>query len=85
MIFIINYFKTEMFFIDEKEVKRLKREVQYYIIINNILYKRGILILLLKCVSIFNIKEVLEEVYSGICGNYFVKKVFRAGFYWLIL
>ena len=47
---IINYLKTGTLPTEEKEAKRLKREAQYYTIINNILYKRGISIPLLKCV-----------------------------------
>ena len=86
MIPIINYLKTETLPTEEKEEKRLKREAQYYTIINNTLYKRGISIPLLKCVPTFNTKEVLEEVYSGICGNHLgarslARKIIRAGFY----
>ena len=67
---IINYLKTEALPTDEKEAKRLKREAQYYTIINNTLYKRGISIPLLKCVPTNNTKEVLEEVHGGMCGNH---------------
>ena len=67
---IINYLKTETLPTEEKEAKRLKREAQYYTIINNTLYKRGISTPLLKCVPTSNTKEVLEEVHSRICGNH---------------
>ena len=70
MIPIINYLKTETLPTDEKEAKRLKREAQYYTIINNTLYKRGISIPFLKCVPTSNTREVLEEIHSGICGNH---------------
>ena len=66
---IINYLKTETLPTNEKEAKRLKREAQYYTIINNTLYKRGISIPLLKCVLTSNTREVLEEVHSGICEH----------------
>ena len=84
---IINYLKTGTLPTEEKEAKRLKREAQYYTIINNILYKRGISIPLLKCVPTSNTREVLEEIHGGICGNHLgaralAKKVLRAGFYW---
>ena len=84
---IINYLKTEALPTEEKEAKMLKREAQYYTIINNILYKREISIPLLKCVPTSNTKLVPEEIYSGICGNHLraralSKKVLRAGFFW---
>ena len=42
---------------------------------------------MLKYVPTSNTKEVLEEIHSGICGNYLgaqalTKKVLWAGFYW---
>ena len=87
MIPIINYLKAETLPTEEKEAKRLKWEAQYYTIINNILYKRGISTPLLKCVPTSNTREVLEEIHGGICGNHLgaralAKKVLRTGFYW---
>jgi hypothetical protein len=44
---------------------------------------------LLKCITIDEGKEILEEIHSGCCGNHvaprtLVGKAFRSGFYWLI-
>ncbi|XP_072087193.1 uncharacterized protein [Arachis hypogaea] len=84
---IINYLKLEMLPADKKEAKRLVREAQYYTIIQDVLYRKGISTPLLKCVLTFATKEVLEEVHSGMCGNHLgaralAKKVLRAGLYW---
>ena len=84
---IINYLKSETLPTDNKEAKRLVREVQYYTIIQDVLYKRGISTPLLKCVPTSATREVLKEIYSGMCGNHLgaralAKKVLRAGFYW---
>ncbi|XP_072064357.1 uncharacterized protein [Arachis hypogaea] len=83
----INYLKSETLPADKKDSKRLIREVQYYTMVHDVLYKREISTPLLKCVPTFATKEVLEEVHGGMCGNHLrtralSKKLLRAGFYW---
>ena len=67
---IINYLKSEALPTDKKEAKRLIREVQYYTIVHDVLYRRGISTYLLKYISTFATKEVLEEVHSGMFVNH---------------
>jgi hypothetical protein len=42
----------------------------------------------MKCVSMEEGKEILQEIHEGVCGNHaasltLVDKAFRSGFYWL--
>ncbi|XP_015952451.1 uncharacterized protein LOC107476997 [Arachis duranensis] len=83
----IKYIKFDIIPKEEKEAKKIRKEVQNYTLVKNILYKRGISTPLLKCVSTSKTMEVLEEVHNGICGNHLgvrslARKVIRAGFYW---
>ncbi|XP_015958453.1 uncharacterized protein LOC107482464 [Arachis duranensis] len=84
---IINYLKSDTLPADKKEAKRLVREAQYYNIVHDALYRKGISTPLLKCVPTSATRDVLEKVHGGICGNHLgaralSKMVFRAGFYW---
>ncbi|XP_072054250.1 uncharacterized protein [Arachis hypogaea] len=84
---IINYLKSEMLPTENRDAKRLIREAQYYTLMHNVLYRRGVSTSFLKCIPTFATKEVLEEVHSGMCGNYLgaralSKMILRAGFYW---
>ncbi|XP_015931648.1 uncharacterized protein LOC107457962 [Arachis duranensis] len=84
---LIEYLKFDILPKEKKEAKKIRREAQNYTLVKNVLYKRGISTLLLKCVPTSRTIEVLEEVRNGICRNHLgarslARKAIRAGFYW---
>jgi hypothetical protein len=70
------------------EAERVIRRSKNYVVIGDMLFRRGALSRVsMKCISSAEGKELLKEVYSGICGNHMasrsiVGRAFRSGFYW---
>ncbi|XP_025820719.1 uncharacterized protein LOC112896803 [Panicum hallii] len=77
--------------IDQKSVEaaRIIRQSKGYVVVGDKLYKRGSTIgVLMKCIPTDEVKEILQEIHDGTCGNHtesrtLVSKAFRYGFYWL--
>ena len=58
-----------------------------YVLMNEVLYKRGFSQPYLRCLALDEANYVLREVHEGACGNHsgarsLVSKVVRAGYYW---
>jgi hypothetical protein len=70
------------------EATRILRRSKGYVLIGGNLYKRGSTSgILMKCVSMEEGKEILQEIHEGVCGNHaasrtLVGKTFRSSFYW---
>jgi ribonuclease HI len=73
------------------EEKLLSRKVKMhsarYVLIGGILYRRGYIEPLLKCLTNSESECVLKEIHEGICGNHsgsrmLAHKATRAGYYW---
>ncbi|XP_015953975.1 uncharacterized protein LOC107478346 [Arachis duranensis] len=62
---LVEYLKSDILPKEEKEAKKIRRKVQNYTLVKNILYKKGISTPLLKCVPTSRTTEVLEEVHNG--------------------
>ena len=67
--------------------RRLKVRASRFILIQDILYKRGFSQPYLRCLSHNEVDYVMREVHEGICGNHsgawsLVHKLIRAGYYW---
>ena len=72
---------------DEKEEKRMALRARNYRIIGEELYRGGVCVPLLKCISREEGKQLLEEIHAGMCSSHIatralVSKTFREGFYW---
>ena len=72
---------------DPHERTRLKRRACSFTLVEGILYKRGFITPLIKCLGPNETQEVLADVHDGICGQHLgakalLKKVLRAGYYW---
>ena len=73
---------------DEKEaVRKLKVQAVRFILIKDVLYKRGFSRPYLRCLGNEEADYVMREVHEGICGNHsgsrsLVHKLVRAGYYW---
>ena len=73
---------------DGKEAARkLKVQAARFILIKDVLYKRGFSRPYLRCLGMEEVDYVMKEVHEGICGNHsgsrsLVHKLVRAGYYW---
>ena len=68
-------------------VRKLKVRASRFVLISNVLYKRGFFQPYLRCLSHNEADYVMREVHEGICGNHsgarsLVHKLIRAGYYW---
>ena len=76
---------------DEKEAARkLKVQASRFVIIKDVLYKRGLSQPYLRCLNYEEADYVMREIHEGICGNHsgarsLVHKVIRTGYYWLTM
>ena len=76
---------------DEKEAARkLKVQASRFVIIKDVLYKRGLSQPYLRCLNYEEADYMTREIHEGICGNHsgarlLVHKVIRTGYYWLTM
>ena len=74
--------------VDKAEATQVVRRSKNYVLIGDKLYRRAASSgVLLRCVSFEKGKEILDEIYSGCCGNHvasrtLVGKAFHTGYYW---
>ena len=87
---IISYLKDNTL-PDSKEVARkLKVQVARFVLIKDVLYKKGFSRLYLRSLSPEEVDYVMRDVRKGICGNHsrsrsLVHKLIWAGYYWLAM
>ena len=73
---------------DRKDATRkLKVQASQFVIIRDVLYKRGFSRPYLRCLSHEEAEYMMREVHEGICGNHsearsLVHKLIRVGYYW---
>ena len=83
---IASYLKDGVL-LDEKEAARkLKVRAARFVLIKDVLYKKGFSRPYLKCLGNEEADYVMREVHKGICGNHLglrslVHKLVRAGYY----
>ena len=76
---------------DGKEaVRKLKVQAEQFILIKDVLYKRGFSCPYIRCLSPKKADNVMREVHEGIYGNHsgsrsLVHKLIWAGYYWLTI
>ena len=84
---IISYLKEGKLPEGKDEAIKLRVRAARYLLINEVLYKRGFSQPYLRCLAPDEANYVLREVYEGACGNHsgarsLIHKVVRAGYYW---
>ena len=84
---IISYLKDRSLLEGKDEATKLRVRLARYVLLNEVLYKRGFSQPYLRCLSPNEANYVLREVYEGACGNHsrarsLIHKVIRAGYYW---
>ena len=71
----------------EASIARMIARARSYTLIDGILYKKGVVQPLLKCIPQSEGKYLLQEIHSGLCGSHIgpralSMKATRQGFYW---
>ena len=83
MTLIISYLKDGSLSEGKDEARRLRVRSARYVLLNDVLYKRGFSQPYLRCLSLDEANYVLREVHEGACGNHLgarslIHKVVRA-------
>ena len=83
---IISYLKDGKLLEGKDEAKKLRVKAARYVLINEVLYKRGFSQPYLRCLTPDEANYVLREIHEGACGNHsgarsLIHKVVRAGYY----
>ena len=84
---IIGYLKEGKIPQGRDEARKLRIKSAKYILMDEMLYKRGFSQPYLRCLAPDEANYVLREVHERVCGNHsevrsLVCKVIRAGYYW---
>lgn len=72
---------------DRNEARRIQYRSSRYLIQNDILYKRGHVLPLLRCATKAEAEYAMREIHEGICENHsrgrsLAKKILRTAYYW---
>ena len=73
MLLIIHYLKWGKVLNNEKETEKVKRQLTYFVIENNQLYKKRFTLLLLRCLHPEEANYVLREIHKGIYGSHLAR------------
>ena len=84
---LISYLKNGTLPNKKDAVRKLKIQASRFILIKDVLYKRGFSRPYLRCLVPEEAEYVMREIHKGICGNHsgarsLVHKLIRAGYYW---
>ena len=87
---IISYLKEGKLPKGKDEARKLRVRVARYLLMDEVLYKRGFSQPYLRCLAPDEANYVLREVHEGACGNHsgarsFIHKVVRARYYWRLV
>ena len=84
---IVSYLKDGKLPEGKDEARKLRVRAARYVLMDEVLYKRGFSQPYLRCLALDKANYVLREVHEGACGNHsgarsHIHKVVRAGYYW---
>ena len=84
---MISYLKNGTLSNKKDAVRKLKIQASRFILIKDVLYKRGFSCPYLRCLVPEEAEYVMREIHKGICGNHsgarsLMHKLIRAGYYW---
>ena len=87
---IISYLRDGTLLQDHNASRRLKVQSSCFVLMGDILYKRGFSRLYLRCLVLGEADYVMKEIHKRVCGNHsgarlLVHKLIRAGYYWSIM
>ena len=67
---LVSYLKNGMLLDRKEAARKLKVQATQFILIKDILYKRGFSCSYLRCLGPEGVDYVMREVHEGICGNH---------------
>ena len=84
---IVLYLKDRRLLEGKDEARKLRIKAARYVLMDEVLYKRGFSQPYLRCLAPDEVNYVLREVHEGACGNHsgaksLIHKVVRVGYYW---
>ena len=84
---LVSYLKNGILPDGKEAMRKLKVQAARFVLIKDVLYKRGFSRPYLRCLGIEKVGYIMREVYEGICGNHsgsrsLVHKLVRTGYYW---
>uniref|UniRef100_A0A7N2LW36 Integrase zinc-binding domain-containing protein n=1 Tax=Quercus lobata TaxID=97700 RepID=A0A7N2LW36_QUELO len=84
---IVSYLKDGKLLEGKDEARKLRVRSARYVLMDEVLYKRGFLQPYLRCLALDEANYVLREIHKRACGNHsrarsLVHKVVRIGYYW---
>ena len=84
---LIAYLRSGILLDGRDAARKLKVQASRFVLIRDVLYKRGFSRPYLRCLSHDEADYVMREVHKGICGNHsgarsLVHKLIQAGYYW---
>ena len=84
---IVSYLMDGRLLEEKDEARKLKIKSARYILMDEVLYKRGFFQPFLRCLAPDEVNYMLREVYEEACGNHsrarsLVHKVIHSGYYW---
>ena len=83
---MIAYLRSGILLDGKDAARKLNVQASWFVLIRDVLYKRGFSRPYLRCLSHDEADYKMREVYKGICGNHsgalsLVHKLIRAGYY----
>ena len=84
---LISYLKTGVLPDGSDAARKVKVQASRFVLIKDVLYKRGFSRPYLRCLCHEEADYVMREVHEGICGNHLrarslMHKLIRVGYYW---
>ena len=67
---LISYLRTGLLRDERDAARKLKFQASRFVLIKDVLYKRGFLRPYLRCLSRKEVDYIMREVHKGICGNH---------------
>ena len=84
---LTSYLRTGLLPDGKDAARKLKFQASRFVLIKDVLYKKGFSRWYLRCLNREEADYVMREVHEGVCGNHsgawsLVHKLIRAGYYW---
>ena len=84
---LVSYLRNGVLLDGKDAARKLKVQASRFVLIKDVLYKRGFSCPSLRCLGPKEADYVIREVHEGICGNNsraqsLVHKLIRSGYYW---
>ena len=86
MIPIIHYLKEGLLPEDKMKARKIQIRAAHFVIIDDVLYRKGYSLPYLRCISSKEANYVLHEIHEGTCGNHagarsLARKALKVGYY----